>query len=275
MAELKLPNYRIHKQLRQWDAEGRVYLAEHLTRKHWVELYVIPPSVSSFIEFTPIFKKLVVSEPIVHPNILKLLEIGEHQRWHYFAVEVFESLTLKDWLKKQSQFHLEDALSVARQLLSVFQAVASKLEQSVVLGQSEILINSGGQLKTHPPTLLQVPGPLQSSHYAAAGDAKLSFDPLTMTPEVLEHSSLVDQRSLVFSLGQVLYRMISGAWPFPTKSLRDLCMALEHESPKPPLDIKGAGSKGLSELVSCCLRVDPKQRPQSLAELDKALTAFC
>lgn len=273
MTDLNIPNYRIQKRLRQWDAEGRVYLAQHLSQKHEVELYVIPPKVSHFINFPPIYKTLIASKPHAHPHILTLYEIGVQDDWYYFALEYFQGPSLQSWLSKQSQFPLPQALQSARQLIAAYQALRPHLKTSPNLSQKEIFINSNGLLKTLHSTLLTVPKPLQSSHYAGHPDTKLTVDILTISPELLENSAKHSERSLIFSIGQLLYRMISGQWPFPKQSLRNLCLALE-QGCSAPLPVEQTGSKALTELVSQCLEVDPKQRPQSLIKLDGALSAF-
>ncbi|MDF1661598.1 MAG: protein kinase [Planctomycetota bacterium] len=274
MNDLNIPNYRIETRLRQWDAEGRVYLAQHQSQLHWVELYVIPPRVSQFTDFAPSYKKLISSKPSTHPHILTVYELGVKDSWYYFALEYFQGKSLQQWLSEQKQFRLSDALQASLQLISAVQALTPHLDTPPKLSQEEIFINSDGLLKTHPSTLLTVPKPLQSTHYAGNPDSKFRVDPLSMNPEILENAKLLSERSIIFSIGQLLYRMISGQWPFPTKSLRALCFALE-KGCETPLRTEQSGSKALSELVSQCLEVNPKQRPQSLAKLASALSAFC
>lgn len=273
MADIDIYGFQIQSRLRQWDAEGQVYLAQDLSQQRWVDLYVVPPRAALFMNFSESFATLRHYPFQRHPCIAELLEMGESNGAVYFAIEHFSGQSLKQWFQKTQQFQLLNTLHLARQLSNTYQEFRQEKEAAQVLSQEEIFVNESGHLKVLPIQVIKAPKPIRSSHYAAHTGSLPSFDPLILTPEGLENLKLVDERSIIYSLGLLLYRMLSGRWPFPYKSLRDLCLALEADDPD-PLKSEQELPQGLSELVHSCLRNDPKKRPQSLEKLHDALSTF-
>lgn len=98
--------------------------------------------------------------------------------------------------------------------------------------------------------------------------------PAYMAPEQMESSRNVDQRADIWSLGVVLYQMVSGKPPFQGESLPLLCMHVVNDDP-PPLDaIRGDLPDGFEAVVLRCLAKEPVDRFADVGELAQALAPF-
>jgi eukaryotic-like serine/threonine-protein kinase len=103
----------------------------------------------------------------------------------------------------------------------------------------------------------------------------LMGSPLYMSPEQVRSASSVDPRSDVWSLGIVLYEMLTGKSPFKRASLTEICAAIL-EAKIPPLDEETGIvlPAGYADVVGRCLRKNPADRFQNVAELASALLPF-
>jgi eukaryotic-like serine/threonine-protein kinase len=98
--------------------------------------------------------------------------------------------------------------------------------------------------------------------------------PPYMSPEQVRASSDLDARSDIWSLGCVLYELITGTAPFDRMSLMQSCAAVLEEQPAPPRDLRPGVSHELDAVVMRCLEKHPDARFQNVAELAEALAPF-
>jgi serine/threonine-protein kinase len=95
-----------------------------------------------------------------------------------------------------------------------------------------------------------------------------------MSPEQVRASSDLDARSDIWSLGCVLYELLTGTAPFDRMSLMQSCAAVLEEQPAPTRDLRPAIPDTLDDVVTRCLQKDPDARFQNVAELAEALAPF-
>jgi serine/threonine-protein kinase len=103
------------------------------------------------------------------------------------------------------------------------------------------------------------------------GSETLLGSPLYMAPEQLRSAGDADHRSDIWSLGAVLYELVSGVHAFAAPTLPEVCARVIYGTPvRSPRPLTPA----LLALISSCLEKDPDRRPQSLIELSRGLQAF-
>ena len=95
---------------------------------------------------------------------------------------------------------------------------------------------------------------------------ELSGTPAYMSPEQVR-GELADGRSDLYSLGVLMYEMLTGALPFKAASVRELVQKHLTEPPADPRELNPGISAGLSQVVMKCLEKDPGERFQSAAEV--------
>ncbi|MCC6997473.1 MAG: serine/threonine protein kinase [Deltaproteobacteria bacterium] len=118
-----------------------------------------------------------------------------------------------------------------------------------------------------------------SKNLSAPGEHQLTSSqtvigsPSYMSPEQMRGARLADQRSDIWSLGIVLYQLLSGVLPWDGGSFAEICVKIQM-SPLPELDPEAEVPAGLRAIVARCLDKAPEARPQSVAALAEALAPF-
>ncbi len=98
--------------------------------------------------------------------------------------------------------------------------------------------------------------------------------PQYMSPEQMRTARRVDTRADIWSVGVVLYRMLTGKLPFAGKSLADICTQVITAKPRPPAAVRAEIPDGLDAVLLRCLEKDPEARVQTVVELAAALVPF-
>ncbi len=118
-----------------------------------------------------------------------------------------------------------------------------------------------------------------SKNLSAPGEHQLTSSqavigsPSYMSPESMRGARLADQRSDIWSLGVVLYELLSGHLPWDGGSFAEICVKIQM-APLPELEPDAEVPGGLAAVIARCLDKTPEARPQSIAELAQALAPF-
>jgi serine/threonine protein kinase/Tol biopolymer transport system component len=267
----KLGHYRIESVLGA-GGMGVVYLAhdEQLGRK--VGLKLLPPSlVANEGQLDRLKREARTASALNHPNIVTIHEIGQVDGTHYIATEFVEGRTLRAALSG-GRINLHEALDIAVQVAS---ALAAAHQIGVVhrdIKPENIMLRPDGFAKVldfgiakfteqhatadqHDPTAV-----LQTAPGLVLGTARY------MSPEQTRGQS-VDARSDIWSLGVVLYEMVTGIQPFAGETPSD-CIASILKTEPPPLAFKAPELPlRLEEIVQKALRKEREERYQSAAEM--------
>src|SRR5438067_1911380 len=261
---------------------GEVYLATDMTAGRKAALKLLPERFTGDAERLKRFQQeahAVVG--LNHPNILTVYEIGEDHSTHYIASELIEGETLRQRLMRW-RMELSEAVDAAIQVAS---ALAAAHETGIVhrdIKPENIMLRPDGYVKVLDFGIAK----LAESAFAEAtadgtGSMALAETNLGsilgtvryMSPEQA-CGAQVDKGTDIWSLGAVLYEMITGHAPFtgetPTETMTSI---LEMEPP--PLTNYVAHAPGeLQQIISKTLRKDRGQRYHSAHELLQALKGF-
>ncbi len=114
----------------------------------------------------------------------------------------------------------------------------------------------------------------RTSDGASTGTQNLMGSPLYMAPEQMRSSKNVDRRADIWSMGVILYEMLSGESPFNGDTLPEICARILADPPAPFRGAPGAIPGGLEAIVFRCLEKDPERRFPDVASLARALAVF-
>jgi|GEM_PF-1834483 len=255
-----IKNYRI---LQKLDAGGmgEVFLAEDLELGRKAVLKFLPAQYNQDPEFKARLKREAqAAAALNHPNIITIYEVGEYQGRAYIAMEYVEGESLKARLARQG-LALPEIIGLMTQIC----AGLGKAHRAGVLHRdlkpANILINLDGQVKIIDFGLARMEG---VSKLTKAGTLMGTIP--YMSPEQVKGANL-DARSDIFSLGVVLYEMLSGELPFKGEGEFTLMNAIAHEQPARLERYLREAPPALQQIIDKVLAKDLAARYQSAEQL--------
>ena len=268
-------NYKVLQKIGS-GAMGNVFLAEHPVIGKRVALKVIHPELASNEEMIArFFNEAKAVTQIGHENIVDVQDFGQTPDGDSFIVmELLEGMSLGDKLKHEGAFSNSRATHVALQLADGLSAAHARgIIHRDLKPDNIFLINRGGDpdfVKILDFGLAKLTGPSQAvSHQTKTGS--LLGTPHYMAPEQAENIKKVDHRADVYSLGCILFQLLTGRVPFPGDGFGEVLVRHVREPPPLPSRLNPAVPPPLEKIVLHALAKRPEFRFASMDEFRRAL----
>jgi serine/threonine-protein kinase len=252
-------------------AMGEVYLAEdpQIDRKlaiKTVRLVGRPQEIEE--RKKRLLREARAAGRLLHPNVVTLFDAGETEGLLYLAFELVEGTDLAARLDGGERLSLREVLRVVRQTA---EALDYAHGQGIVhrdIKPSNILLDRAGRVKVADFGIAKMAG--QSTELTMAGSVMGS--PQYLSPEQIRGEDL-DGRSDIFSLGVVLYEMLSGRRPFSGETITTLVYQILHQEPPPVSELRAVPPR-LEELLRRMLAKDREERIATAGEIARELAAI-
>jgi HD-like signal output (HDOD) protein len=254
---------------------GCVYLAEHALIGRKAAIKVLNSDIASDPEVVSrFFTEARAVNDIRHPNIVEVTDFGQFGSLYCIVMEFLEGETLAARLVRVRTFDEPAVIRIMKQCTS---ALGATHEQGLVhrdIKPENIF------LRAHPDYpdfvklldfgIAKLLGPGTSvGHHTKTGS--VLGTPSYMSPEQCLGESALDIRSDVYSLGVVIYQMLTGMLPFTGDTLGRLIVCHVNEAPVPPSILNSSVSRAMNDLVLKAMQKKPKDRFQSAREMRDAL----
>src|SRR4051812_45389671 len=259
---------------------GEVYRARDQRLGRDVAVKVLPASFSRDAERMRRFEQEArATAALNHPNILAIFDIGTHDGSPYLVTELLEGETLRERMQARAlsaRKSVEYAQQIARGLVAAHEKGILHRD----LKPENIFVTSSGQVKILDFGLAKLIAPeggvggSDSSTLASGTAAGVVLGTVGYTSPEQVRGLNVDARSDLFSLGTILYEMVSGRRAFGGDTPADTMSAILKEEPPPLLDIQQNIPPGLARIVEHSLVKNPADRFQSARDVVFALEAF-
>src|SRR6266487_2305440 len=270
-------HYKISKRIGT-GGMGEVYLATDMTAGRKAALKLLPERFTGDAERLKRFEQeahAVVG--LNHPNILTVYEIGEDHSTHYIASELIEGETLRQRLMR-GRMELSEAIDVAIQVAS---ALAAAHEAGVVhrdIKPENIMLRPDGYVKVLDFGIAklaeqEVPATIPRDEALLLVETNLGSILGTvryMSPEQA-CGAQVDKSTDIWSLGVVLYEMLTGHAPFTGDTSQEVMFSILEKEPPPLTHYIARAPAELQQIISKTLRKEREERYQSAHELLQAL----
>jgi eukaryotic-like serine/threonine-protein kinase len=209
---------------------------------------------------------------LIHPNIVRILDFGEQDKRHFMIMEYVEGSNLRDFLKLRHRLTAGEALPL---MIGLARGLQYSIDQGVThrdIKATNILIGSSGVAKLVDFGLATL---RDESHKisAAHGQRTVDYSALERTCG----SPKGDPRSDVFFLGCVYYQMLTGQAPMAETESDDMLKKMLKRSfsaIKPLNEHRHAPPEGLTQIIEKMMRMELKQRYQTMAEVVADLDAY-
>ncbi|MFN7985395.1 MAG: protein kinase [Vicinamibacterales bacterium] len=210
-----------------------------------------------------------------HPNILAIYDVGTHDGLLYLVEELVDGTTLREVLSK-GPLPLRKAVDYGR---AIAQGLAAAHAKNIIhrdLKPENVMVTRDGRLKILDFGLAKLHQPGHASDASTqthqTGPGTILGTVSYMSPEQVR-GQVLDARSDLFSLGVLLYEMVSGRRPFSGETAPDTQAAILNADP-PELPVDGACPPSLEAVIRRCLEKVPDQRFQTASDLQFALGAL-
>jgi serine/threonine-protein kinase len=204
---------------------------------------------------------------LTHPNIVVVFDAGEEDGLFYITMEFVEGRSLQTMIDAHQPFPVSRVLKVMEQVCS---ALDFAHQHNVVhrdIKPANLMLTSDDVVK------ITDFGTAKILQFGTAQTAHVMGTPSYMSPEQVKGKP-VDGRSDIFSLGVILYELMTGEKPFPGQNITTVIYKIINEEPIPPRSLDSSIHPGLSAVISRALAKDPGARYQSCHELLSALKNY-
>ena len=241
-----------------------VYRALDTIENKTVAIKVLRPEYESDMEFVRRFsREAEAAAKMSHENIVNLLDVGIDDDVRYIVMEYVDGITLKEMIRREGRIQPDVALRMAIRILA---AVDHAHRNGIVhrdIKPQNILVDQEGRVRVADFGIARLKT-AQTTQLDSGGNAIGSVHYLS--PEQAQ-GELADEQSDLYSVGIVIYEMLTGLVPFDGET--SVSVALKHlsEEPKSMREHNAKISKAMDEVVMRALCKEKKKRYQTAAEM--------
>jgi hypothetical protein len=243
---------------------GEVYRAEDLKLSQIVAIKFLPESLSKDPGALARFHSEVrIARQVSHPNVCRMFDIGDADGITFLTMEYVDGEDLSSLVRRIGRLSPDKAVEIARQTCA---GLAAAHERGVIhrdLKPANLMLDSAGKIRITDFGLAGIAASIQGAEVRAG-------TPAYMAPEQLAGKE-VTIKSDLYSLGLVLYEILTGKRAFEATTLPELMRLREESAPTSPSSLVRDLDPLLERVILRCLEKDPALRPASALQIAAAL----
>ena len=265
-----------------------------------------PEFVDDPIETKRLLREARISALLQHPNTIPTYEIGRDNRGHYyFTMKLVHGYTLREVLNYRERYDLSQLIELIVQVTQALGYAHSrgvihrdiKPENILVGPYGEVLLldwglakvwskqsasdgakaagkpAEGSDLNDLEQTLANADSSANITEKGMTGEGKLQGTVMYMSPEQIDRDPAINSQADLYSLGSILYEILTGVTPFQGDRVQALLTQIRSDMPVDPglVSTHVKVPEVLAKLAMRCLQKDPQQRPNSADEILRTL----
>ena len=253
------PRYRVLGVLGK-GGMGKVFKAYDTELKQEVAVKVVRADKEGDAALARFRREIALARKVTSPNVLRVYDLAEHQGLRFLTMELVDGEDLSTILKK-GKVPLESALSIFRQVCAGLSAAHAQGVVHRDLKPHNVLVDREGSVRVADFGLARS---IEDSGFTASG--AIMGSPAYMSPEQVKGDP-TDERSDIYSLGIMLFQLMTGTTPFQAPTPHAVMEMRLHRPPRPLREISPDAPPYLEKIVARCLQVNPSARYSTVAAL--------
>ena len=258
------PNYELDEKIGE-GGMSVVYLAEHKAMRRPVAIKFLR---QEFMVNDNVRKRFISEGrnmfAMDHPNIVRVYDLIETSEYVAIVMEYVAGVTLKSYLERYGAMEEEDLNTFFGQMLSAVGYIHSKGYIHRDIKPSNFMVTAEGTVKLFDFGIAKSLGP-ESQEHTATGTSQVLGTPLYMSPEQVKESHAVTPLTDIYSLGVVLWQMVTGKRPYgDSLATFELQMKIVNEP------LAASGTRWDPIVSRACIK-EPTKRFRNCAEFQKAM----
>lgn len=203
-----------------------------------------------------------------HPNIVKIYDVSYGDNLQYIVMEYVDGITLKEYIEQQGRLDIREAIYFVTQILRALQHAHDKGIVHRDIKPQNIMLLSDGTIKvtdfgiarfSRSETRTMTEGAIGSVHYISPEQAK---------------GSVTDAKTDLYSVGVVLYEMLTGKLPFQSDNAVSVALMQLQNDPVKPRELNPDIPVGLEQIIIRAMQKNPNDRYQSASEMLLDISEF-
>ncbi len=245
-----------------------VYKAYDNLKKTYVAIKVLKDKYSKNKEFLYRFRnESKANASLSHPNIVRIFDVGFGDSIQYIVMEYVEGITLKEFIEKAKILNWKDVVHFVFQILRGLQHAHDKGIVHRDIKPQNIMLLEDGTVKIMDFGIARFPR-----------DEKINFKKTVgsvyyISPEQAS-GGITDFKSDIYSVGIMMYEMLTGILPFEGKTPEVVAEKQINEYPTSPLKLNPSLPQGLVEIIFKAIKKNPEERYQSATEMLRDVDEF-
>ena len=247
---------------------GAVYKARDREVDRLVALKVIRPELAGHPDVLRRFKQeLILARQVTHKNVIRIFDLGEAEGAKFISMEYIEGRDLKSIHAERGKLQPEEAAEIIEQVCRALDAAHAEGVIHRDLKPQNIMVDKHGRVVVMD---FGIARSRELSGLTQTGD--LVGTPEYMSPEQAKGEE-IDSRSDLFSLGIILYELLTGISPYEATTPVVALLKRTQERAVPPDKLDPAIPEFMNDIVVRCLEIDPQRRYASAQEILQDLEA--
>ncbi|MBR3484434.1 MAG: protein kinase, partial [Lachnospiraceae bacterium] len=265
--------YRIIQQLDKTNYVT-IYLGEHLHTSEYVLIHIMNPHAITKLESerTRFLNEMKIIRNFEHPSLLRVYDAGEYDDTICIVFEYFDGILLNKYIEQNKTLDIKVALNIAEQIATGLRYAQSfNILHRTLRTPSILILEQDGNILVKLTNFAMT----YIIDYSSFANTDIDYSFGFMAPEmtgVLDRP--VDQRSDLYSLGIIMYHMMTGCLPFHSDSMDNMVYKHLAVRVKPPEDINPAIPVDVSNIITKLISKDPDLRYSTANELISDIDGF-